>query len=614
MLKTIEQMLVASHASSLAGDDPTHNTSQRMFSRPYGESDHRSTQSPRADIEFQSLFDNAICGIYLDFLDGKPIRANRALCTFNGYDSEADHLAAVKKHGGSWYVDPDRAKYFQHQLELQGYVRDMVSEVYRHRTREKAWIAENAWYVRDKDGTPLYIEGTIQDATERVQATAEIERQANTDALTGAASRFGFMKALHDAVSPDQGLVALLTVDLDKFKAVNDIFGHSSGDMVLKVAVKRLRKSTNGFKATIGRLGGDEFAILVQQFQGEAEIRAIAAAIVRSLAAPIAIEGQDIVVGASVGAAISPTHASGAKDLLNSADLALYEVKKGGRNGFYVFNPEMKALQAKRKKLELELKAAIYDDTLDLHYQPIVNSSSGRVRGYEALIRWMHPSRGLLPPGEFLPVAEEAGLMTALGAWAIRRACEQAVFFPEDCQISVNVSPSQLRSLSIVDAVKGSLDATGLAPGRLVLEVTETAILGGESNAARVIEDLLLLGVGLALDDFGTGYSSLSHLQRFAFTEVKIDRSFVAGIGTMPVNLAIVRGVIGIAREIGIDVIAEGIETEAQAEALRREGCEYLQGYLFSRPMPFADVVTDLAVQELRRGIVKERARGSHAA
>ena len=218
-----------------------HSSGVRTLQR-YGGGRQRSTQQ-LAEIEFQSLFDNAICGIYLDYLDGRPIRANRALYTFNGYNSEAEHLAAVKRHGGSWYVDPDRAKYFQHLLEMQGFVRDMVSEVYRHRTREKAWITENAWYVRDPDGVPLYVEGTIQDATERVEAMAEIERQAKSDALTGAANRFGFMKALHEAVSPPRRPVALLTVDLDKFKAVNDNFGHSSGDMVLRDRGQAVEKS-----------------------------------------------------------------------------------------------------------------------------------------------------------------------------------------------------------------------------------------------------------------------------------------------------------------------------------------------------------------------------------
>ncbi len=555
----------------------------------------------RTELEYQSLFDNAVCGIYLDHLDGTPIRANRALCTFNGYGSEEEHLFAVKTHGGSWYVDPQRALHFHHLLNTQGFVRDLVSEVYRHRTRERAWITENAWYVRDTDGKPLYIEGTIQDATERVLATAEIERQANTDALTGAASRFCFMNALSEAVALQGDSTALLTVDLDRFKAVNDLFGHNAGDTVLRTAVHRLREATAGHKTTIGRLGGDEFAVLLHQLDDADDVAAVADAIVQAMSQPVALEGHDIVVGASVGAAICPLHARAVNDLLTSADLALYDVKKRGRNSFCVFTPHMRAHQEQRKQLEAELNTAIQDDTLELYYQPIVNTNTQAVTGYEALMRWNHPSRGLLPPSAFIPMAEEAGLMTALGNWVIQRACRQASSFPDDCRIAVNVSPSQFRSASIVDAVRTSLADTGLPPARLVLEVTETAILGGEAIAERVVQDLLGLGIGLALDDFGTGYSSLSYLQRFPFCEVKIDRSFVAGIETTPVNLAIIRGVIRIARDIGIDVVAEGIETDAQAQVLRNEGCGYLQGYLFAQPRRFTDIVSDLAVQRLRQ-------------
>jgi diguanylate cyclase (GGDEF)-like protein/PAS domain S-box-containing protein len=588
------------HDETRASADATSQNSGRLAGRVARAAAAVGRLRDRAELEYQSLFDNAVCGIYLDFLDGTPIRANRALYTFNGYNSEEEHLLAVKTHGGSWYVDPERAHHFHHLLSTQGFVRDLVSEVYRHRTRERAWITENAWYVRDTDGKPLYIEGTIQDATERVLATAEIERQANTDALTGAASRFCFMNALSESVALHRDATALLTVDLDRFKAVNDLFGHDAGDMVLRTAVQRLRAATAGHKTTIGRLGGDEFAVLLHHLNHPDDVAIVAGAIVQAMSHPVAIEGHDIVVGASVGAAICPLHARGVKDLLTSADLALYDVKKRGRNGFCVFTPNMRAHRERRKMLEAELNTAIQDDTLELYYQPIVNTYTQAVTGYEALMRWNHPTRGLLQPSAFIPMAEEAGLMTALGNWAIQRACRQASSFPDDCRIAVNVSPSQFRSASIVEAVRSSLADTGLPPARLVLEVTETAILGGEAIAERVVQELLGLGIGLALDDFGTGYSSLSYLQRFPFCEVKIDRSFVAGIETTPVNIAIIRGVIRIARDIGIDVVAEGIETEAQAQVLRNEGCGYLQGFLFAKPRRFTDIVSDLAVQRLR--------------
>jgi len=559
----------------------------------------RETTYPQAVEEYLSLFENAVCGIYRDRLDGTPVRANPALFTFNGYTSEDEHLAAVTRHGGSWYVDQDRPRYFQHLMDTQGFVRDLVSEVYRHRTREKAWITENAWYVRDKDGRPLFIEGTIQDATERVVAMTEIERHANTDALTGAASRLKFMKTLDEVVPYASTVTALLTIDLDRFKEVNDLLGHNAGDVVLRTAAGRLKTATLGFDATVARLGGDEFAVLIPDLPTGSDIALVARSVVEAMRQPIDIDGHPMVIGASVGAALCPEHTSDAKELLTFADLALYEVKQNGKNQFCVFNASMRASHQRRKDLETELNAAIASDALELFYQPIVALKSRRIVGYEALMRWNHPRRGLLPPSEFIPMAEDAGLMVALGEWAIGRACKQAAILPDELRVSVNISPTQLRSAGIVRSVKNALAETSLVPHRLVLEVTETAILSNEAIASRVINELQALGVTLALDDFGTGYSSLSYLQHYVFSEIKIDRSFVSGIGTKPVNLAIIRGIIGIARDIGIDVVAEGIETEAQARTLLTEGCGYVQGYLFSKPKPFTDIISDLAVHRL---------------
>ncbi|MFN4141872.1 putative bifunctional diguanylate cyclase/phosphodiesterase [Aestuariivirga sp.] len=561
---------------------------------------------PEAAGEYQSLFENAVCGIYRDRLDGSPVRANRALYTFNGYGSEEEHLDAVIQHGGSWYVDPDRQRLFQHLMETQGFVRDLVSEVYRHRTKERAWITENAWYVRDGDGNPIYIEGTIQDATDRVTALAEVERHANTDLLTGAASRFCFLKELHDHVARcAQAPVALLTVDLDKFKEVNDLFGHSAGDMVLRMTARRLRKAAEGREAIVARMGGDEFAVLLPDCADEAAASAVAAAIVESMARPIDIEGHEMTIGASVGVALCPAHTQAAKELLTFADLALYQRKHAGRNGYSMFNMEMQARHKQRLALEKELNEAIAAGALELYYQPIVASGSRRITGVEALMRWNHPSKGLIPPDEFIPLAEEAGLMVELGNWAIRRACLEGVRMPAPVRVAVNVSPSQLRSAGIVETVRQALAESGIAPGRVILEITETAILSSEALVGRVTEELRAMGVGLALDDFGTGYSSLSYLQRYAFSEIKIDRSFVAGAVSRSVNAAIIRGVISIARDLNIDVVAEGVETEEQAAFLTQEGCGFLQGYFFCRPTPFSEICTSLAVNALQEMALK---------
>ncbi len=553
----------------------------------------------QAEAGYASLFDNAICGIYRDRLDGTPVRANRALALLNGYETEEEFLSAAAADPGNWYVDPNRSKEFHRLIKSAGGVRDLVSEVYRHRTRETFWITENAWFVRDANGKPVYIEGTIQDATERVQGMAAIERQANTDLLTGAASRFHFLNTLN-AITRDAGSVCVLfTIDLDKFKEVNDLLGHAAGDAVLKTVASRLR-AVAGPGATVARLGGDEFAVLVTGSAAAIKADFTAAEIVRTLKVPVQIGGHSAAVGASVGVACYPAHAADTTELLSHADMALYRAKANGRNGACMFDHTMKTRLQLRLSLEKELREAISADELELYYQPIIETAANATAGYEALMRWNHPHRGFLQPAHFIQVAEDAGLMKDLGDWAIRRACRQIALLPDRLGVAVNVSPSQFRSSGIVEVVRRALTETGLSPSRLTLELTETVILTSESIATRVIDDLLSLGVQLALDDFGTGYSSLSYLQRYAFSKVKIDRSFVAGIAAKPANLAIIRAIVKLAGDLGIAVVAEGVETEAQAATLRAEGCGFLQGFLFGKPMPYQDATTETALRSLK--------------
>ena len=552
-----------------------------------------------AESESRGLFENAVCGIYRDMPDGTPVRANRALVNFNGYDTEAEYRAAVNLNGGNWYVDPERTGVFQQLMATKGEVRDLISEVYSHRTRKKYWITENAWYVRDHAGNPVYVEGTIQDATERVLGLAEIERHANTDPLTGAASRFHFMNTLNAITRNINGACVLFTVDLDQFKEVNDMLGHGAGDAVLKTVAARL-KSTAGASATVARLGGDEFAVLMSGTSATMQADIISAGIVRAMRQPIDVEGHNTVIGASVGVALFPAHAANSEELLNHADVALYHAKTNGKSKACIFDHAMKRRLQQRRALEEELREAIPADTLELFYQPIVETPTAKLHGFEALMRWNHPRRGFLPPSEFIGVAEDAGLMTELGNWAIRRACHQAAAMPAHITVAVNVSPSQFRSAGIVDQVKSALRDTGLEASRLTLELTENVLMSSETVAARVMERLIDLGVKMALDDFGTGYSSLSYLQRFAFAKVKIDRSFVAGLETKPANVAIIRAIIRLAGDLGMDVVAEGVETETQAELLRAEGCGFLQGFLFGKPMTYVDVAAGMAMESLR--------------
>lgn len=551
----------------------------------------------QAEAEYRSLFENSVYGIYRDTLDGKPVRANPALAKLNGYETEEEHIEAVSRLPFSWYVEPGRSREFYQLLESRGRVTDLVSEVYSHRTRQRVWITENAWYVRDANGVPIFVEGTIQDATERVQAMREIERLANCDHLTGTANRFRFLKTLEELTAAGDCRCLLFCIDLDRFKEVNDTLGHHAGDTVLITVAARLAEIA-GSSGTVARLGGDEFAILLPCDSERCQAADVAGRIVRAMEEPITIDGQDLTVGASVGVAAYPDHASGGSELLANADLALYRAKSAGRNGYYVFDYSLKQDISNRRNIEADLRGASERDELELHYQPIVAAADGTVTALESLIRWRHPRRGLLLPASFIPVAEESGLAAALGVWSLERACMEARAFPPNLHVSVNVSPVHLRSGRLVEHVEAALHKSGLPAHRLELELTETAIHASQS-VAEIFSGLRRLGVRLALDDFGTGYSSLSYLQRFAFHTVKIDRSFIAGMTQERANLAIIKAVLAIGRDIGTAIVAEGVETELQRDRLLSEGCLLMQGFLFGHPRTFSDTINDLALQAL---------------
>ncbi len=575
--------------------------------------EERAWDNQIVTAEYESLFMNAVCGIYRDRLDSTPVRCNPALARLNGYQNEGEYIAAVTGSHGQWYVDPDRSEEFKKHMREEGRVRDFVSEVYRHRTRERFWITENAWYVRDPDGNPLFIEGTIQDATERVATLSVIERQANFDNLTGVASRFRFFNEMERCGQRVPQGCTLYSIDLDGFKDVNDMMGHAAGDHVLQAAAERLT-AIAGDDALVARLGGDEFAILAMGEPNETRARSIARQIVQAMLEPIAYEGRTAVIGASIGIAMSPPSAATAEELLRDADLALYEAKAAGRNGFRIFDAELRHGIEARKEYAQELLTAIERGEIDLHYQPIANGASGEIESVEALLRWNHPTRGLLIPQQFVPDAEDAGVMTALGHWVLRKACEQAAALPEDLRVSVNLSSSEMLSPAIARDIADILAATDLAPQRLIIEVTESAILASEDVAGRVLADIKALGVAVSLDDFGTAYCSLSYLKRFAFDQVKIDRTFVGAFLDQPASAAIVRAVIGIGRDLGIEVVAEGVETQAIADALKLEGCKTMQGYHFGTPKPFADMVSDLAVSRLATRLTEARDFGARLA
>jgi diguanylate cyclase (GGDEF)-like protein len=430
------------------------------------------------------------------------------------------------------------------------------------------------------------------DVTEKRNSEKQIAFLAHHDALTGLANRIQLREHIErtlQGLKPGVG-ASVLCVDLDHFKIVNDTLGHSIGDTLLCAVSERLRDLA-GEGDLISRTGGDEFAIVQSGAAAPIEAAAaLAARIVEALSVPFGLGDHDVVIGASVGIAIAPDDGDNADQLLKSADLALYRAKDNGRSGFHFFEMEMDVKVQARHLLELDLRKAISSGEFELYYQPIVNLADDRVSGFEALLRWNHPTRGKVPPDEFIPVAEQTGLIIAIGEWVMRRACAEAATWPSDLRVAVNVSPVQFRGSTLASAVVSALASSGLRSDRLEIEITETVLMHNNDATMAVLHQLHSLGVRISMDDFGTGYSSLSYLRSFPFDKIKIDQSFVRDLTDRPDSIAIIRAVAALGLSFGMTTLAEGVETQEQLDKMRAEGCTEVQGYFFSRPVPASEV------------------------
>ncbi|MEH2626395.1 diguanylate cyclase (GGDEF)-like protein [Bradyrhizobium sp. AZCC 1719] len=431
-----------------------------------------------------------------------------------------------------------------------------------------------------------------EEIADREELQAQSQYLAYHDSLTGLGNRLLFKEQLEEALTDESVTphpLAVLFVDLDGFKAVNDTGGHSVGDLLLKSLAAKLRDLLPPTDR-IARLGGDEFAILqVSSVQPSSSIT-LAERIIEVAAHPQTIEGHDVTVGASVGIAILQPGEMNAEAALKCADLAMYSAKSGGRGTFRMFDPKMDAAVQTRRSLERDMRNALAHGDFSLFYQPLVNLQSRKVAAFEALMRWHHPERGSVAPSEFIPVAEEMGLILPLGEWALRQACMEAVHWPDEINLSVNLSPLQFAKGNLVSTVMSALASSGLPANRLELEITESVLLEKSDRNIGILNHLRSLGVRISMDDFGTGYSSIGYLRSFPFDKIKIDQSFVRDVLIDEGSLAIVRAIAGLGVSFGMTTTAEGVETEEQMHCLSREGCIEVQGYLLSKPVPPAEV------------------------
>jgi diguanylate cyclase (GGDEF)-like protein/PAS domain S-box-containing protein len=462
--------------------------------------------------------------------------------------------------------------------------------IWESRTMGRRYITSRRIGIRDSEGEPSYVIHVVDDVTERRRADEKIAHLAHYDALTDLPNRVLFReqieRELHKAVGGEQ--FALLYIDIDEFKGINDSLGHHVGDELLKAVATRIKDC---IKPTdlIARLGGDEFAVIQTEAGDRDDVVEFVTRIHEAIRQPYQCLGHQLTTDASIGIALAPQDGTELDQLIKNADLAMYGAKGEGRRTHRFFEPVMDARAKARLTMEQDLRQSMADGGFDIHYQPLLDLGSNEVTGCEALLRWRHPERGMVSPAEFIPLAEDIGLINELGDWVLQTACQEAATWPAGIRLAVNVSPVQLKSPTLALRIMGALAASGLSPDRLELEITEAVLIHDDETALAILHQLRAIGVRIALDDFGTGFSSLSYLKRFPFDKIKIDRCFVSDI-EVDGSADIVRAVVNIAASRNMTTTAEGVETESQKQLLKKLGCTQMQGYLFSKPRPASEV------------------------
>ena len=586
-----------------------------ISARDLTERRHAEAELREAQERFRSAFEYAPIGMALTSLDGRLFRVNRALVQILGRGES--ELLASSMLDLSHPDDRERCRESMARLFAGQTSSCQLEQRYLHHDGHPVWVSVSASLVRDVNGQPLYLVTQIEDIAERRASGEALAHQAIHDPLTGLPNRLQFVERLDRELTranQRHERIAVLFLDLDRFKLVNDSLGHSAGDRLLVAVADRL-SATMGPTDVVARFGGDEFTILCHNVTSEETAELVAERLAQAIAKPVALMEGEVFVTASVGIALSGGAADTPETLVSNADAAMYRAKDNGRDRAELFDAKTHHRAVDDLRTGNELHRAIERGEMRIYYQPMISLDTGTLFGFEALIRWEHPERGLVPPMEFVPLAEETGLIVPLGAWALEESCRQAVRWhdasPDAPQLSmsVNLSPRQLAEPALPNEVARVLHDTGIQPSALWLEITESTLMRDAESAVSALGALRALGLHLAVDDFGSGYSSLAYLERLPVEALKIDRSFTEGVGARKDSTAIVGAIVSLAGALHLSTVAEGIETAEQLRLLRGMGCEIGQGYLFGPARP-----AEVYGADPRQVVVprpRERARGA---
>jgi diguanylate cyclase (GGDEF)-like protein/PAS domain S-box-containing protein len=560
-------------------------TQRHLHERALSDAEHR----------YRSIFENANEGIFQTTADGHYLEVNPALATIYGYQSPAELISALDNIATQLYVDPGRRRAFTELLKQNQSVVNFESQVFR-KDRTIIWISENAHVVQDAEGNVLYYEGTVEDITARKNYEQRIAHQATHDVLTGLPNRALLAERIELALQDARrsgACFAVVFIDLDHFKAVNDTMGHGAGDLLIREVAKRLLRCVREGD-TVARIGGDEFVLLLREVQSDGD--KLSHLIERVLAAvrkPCLLGGREFTMGCSIGISLHPDDGLDTDTLLKHADIAMYQAKEGGRNNYQFFTEEFNRVVLENHELEHQLRHALSTNSFEMYYQPIVEATTGRIVKAEALIRWQTRDGGFVSPARFIPIAENVGLIEPLGDWVLDAVCRQLAAWERaglpPLPVSINISPRQFNQPDLARNIGAALQRYALDPALLEIEITENCLARDRKKFLQTLAEMKALGLHLAIDDFGSGYSNMDCLKTMHFSSLKIDRSFIVAVDQEHNHRALYRALISMAHNLNLAVVAEGVETQQQLDFLCGIGCDLVQGYHFSMPLGAAD-------------------------